>query len=123
MDVKTRATALTVAGSLLVAVISSSWLANIITSRVLGAPQEDVDSIRQGVAEARGLLVPAGTIVPFAGALTEGTLKTLQSQGWLPCTGREVSKSTYRSLYNAIGETYGSSKSLDNFVLPDLQGE
>jgi microcystin-dependent protein len=40
--------------------------------------------------------------------------------GWLKCDGSALSKTTYSSLYNIIGTTYGGNSS--NFFLPNCQG-
>jgi microcystin-dependent protein len=59
-------------------------------------------------------LVPAGVIVPFAvaGAPT----------GWLACGGQAVSRTTYATLFAAIGTYYGSGDGSTTFNLPDLRG-
>lgn len=40
--------------------------------------------------------------------------------GWLICDGREVSRTTYASLYSIIGTIYGSGDTVTTFNLPDL---
>ena len=39
--------------------------------------------------------------------------------GWLPCDGREVSKTDYRALYQVIGGSYGETA--NTFYLPDYR--
>jgi len=58
--------------------------------------------------------VPSGVIMPYAGS-SEPT-------GWLLCSGNAVSRTTYSSLYSAIGTTYGSGDGVNTFNLPDLRG-
>ncbi|OPA77248.1 hypothetical protein BFG04_03905 [Campylobacter pinnipediorum subsp. pinnipediorum] len=58
--------------------------------------------------------VPPGTIIAFAGSLSN------KPAGFLHCDGSSISKSTYSKLYSAIGTTYGSNGS--NFNLPDFRG-
>ncbi|AQW87901.1 phage tail collar fiber protein [Campylobacter pinnipediorum subsp. caledonicus] len=58
--------------------------------------------------------VPAGTVIAFAGSLSN------KPDGFLHCDGSSLSKSTYSKLYHAIGTTYGGSGS--NFNLPDFRG-
>lgn len=58
--------------------------------------------------------LPAGMVVPFAGA----TAPT----GWLLCDGSAVSRTTYATLYAAIGVTYGLGNLLTTFNLPDMRG-
>lgn len=42
--------------------------------------------------------------------------------GYLLCDGREVSRTTYASLFAAIGETWGEGDGTQTFNLPDLVG-
>lgn len=58
--------------------------------------------------------VPAGTIVQWGGA-------TVPSN-WLLCDGQVVSRSTYASLFAAIGTAYGAGNGTTTFQLPDLRG-
>jgi len=41
--------------------------------------------------------------------------------GWMKCDGSALSRTTYSTLYNVIGTTYGSNNASD-FCLPDCQG-
>lgn len=59
-------------------------------------------------------IIPAGTIVPFAGPKIP--------EGWLLCDGREVSRSQYLNLFNAIGICWGEGDGHTKFNLPDLRG-
>ena len=54
--------------------------------------------------------VPVGSIIPYGG--------TTAPNGWLICDGRELSKTEYVDLFNAIGTNYGGSGS--TFNLPTL---
>lgn len=58
--------------------------------------------------------VPAGVMVPFAGA----TAPT----DWLLCYGQTVSRTTYANLFTAIGTTHGAGDGSTTFALPDLRG-
>lgn len=60
-------------------------------------------------------LNPAGSIICYAGA----TAPT----GYLECDGSAVSRSTYATLFAAIGSTYGAGNGSTTFNLPDLRGE
>lgn len=40
--------------------------------------------------------------------------------GWLVCDGSEVSKTTYASLYEIVGDAYGTPTDTGNFLLPNL---
>ena len=58
----------------------------------------------------------AGMIAPFAGPVDK--IPT----GWLLCDGREVSRSEYFNLYNAIGVAWGIGNGSTTFHIPDLRG-
>jgi microcystin-dependent protein len=58
--------------------------------------------------------VPAGAIMPFAGAT--------EPAGWLFCYGQAVSRSVYARLFTAISTTYGTGDGVSTFNLPDLRG-
>lgn len=57
---------------------------------------------------------PAGIIMPFAGRRVP--------YGYLPCDGREVSRTEYATLFAVIGTTYGSGDGSTTYNLPDLTG-
>lgn len=42
--------------------------------------------------------------------------------GWLYCDGREVSRTTYATLFAAIGTTHGAGNGTTTFKLPDGRG-
>lgn len=58
----------------------------------------------------------AGMIAPFAGPADK------IPAGWLLCDGREVSRSEFVNLYNAIGICWGEGNGSSTFNLPDLRG-
>ena len=58
--------------------------------------------------------VPAGCIMPYAGATAP--------DGWLLCHGQAVSRTTYADLFGAIGTAYGPGDGSTTFDLPDLRG-
>ena len=59
--------------------------------------------------------VPAGSVFTFA--------STTVPSGYLECNGAAVSRSTYASLFSAIGTTHGSGDGSSTFNLPDLRGQ
>ena len=59
-------------------------------------------------------LMPAGTIVPYSG--------TSVPNGWLLCNGANVSRTTYASLFRAIGTKWGAGDGSTTFSLPDADG-
>jgi microcystin-dependent protein len=58
--------------------------------------------------------IPAGTVVAFAGPTVPN--------GWLLCDGSAVSRTTYGSLFAAIGTVSGSGDGATTFNLPDYRG-
>lgn len=64
----------------------------------------------QGVSS----LVPAGVIMAFGGA----TAPT----GWLLCEGAAISRTTYATLFAAIGVAHGYGDNSTTFNLPDYRG-
>ncbi len=56
-----------------------------------------------------------GTCVPYAGTTAPPT-------GWLVCNGAALSRSTYRTLFLAIGTTWGVGDGATTFNLPDFRG-
>jgi microcystin-dependent protein len=61
-----------------------------------------------------GSVIPPGTIAPFGG----GTVPA----GWLLCDGSIVSRSTYSSLFSAVGTVHGQGDGSTTFHLPDYRG-
>ena len=56
----------------------------------------------------------SGMIMPYGGSSAPS--------GWLLLYGQAVSRSTYSSLFSAIGTTYGVGDGSSTFNLPDLRG-
>ena len=59
--------------------------------------------------------IPSGAVQYFA-------MNTAPS-GWLKANGQAVSRTTYASLFSAIGTTFGSGDGSTTFNVPDLRGE
>lgn len=78
----------------------------------------ELNRIEEGVLEAvrtaTNALLPAGTIITFAGVTIP--------QGWLECRGQAVLRSDYPRLWAALGATYGNGNGVTTFTLPNLQG-
>lgn len=69
-------------------------------------------------ASLQQLLVPTGTIMPYAGA-------SAPSSDYLLCDGAPVSRTTYSSLFTALGgpsSPYGLGNGSTTFNVPDLRG-
>ena len=64
--------------------------------------------------------VPTGGIVPTATVIHVATVTP--PAGYLACDGSAVSRSTYATLYAAIGTTFGSGDGSTTFNVPDLRG-
>lgn len=58
--------------------------------------------------------IPAGVIMAWGASAAPAN--------WLICDGSAVSRSTYASLFNAIGTTYGTGDGSTTFNLPDMRG-
>lgn len=58
--------------------------------------------------------LPSGTVLPFAGSTAPS--------GYQLCYGQAISRTTYASLFSAIGTTYGSGDGSTTFNVPDLRG-
>jgi microcystin-dependent protein len=58
--------------------------------------------------------IQVGTVLQFAGAT--------RPAGWLFCLGQAVSRTTYASLFTALGTTYGSGDGSTTFNVPDCRG-
>jgi microcystin-dependent protein len=79
-----------------------------------GTSKQWVEMLSSAVP-AVNTIMPAGTIVQTARATAPNL--------WLFCDGSAVSRTTYQSLYLAIGTTYGSGDGSTTFNLPNLQGK
>lgn len=66
------------------------------------------------VANADPNPMPAGSIMAWGGS----TAPT----NWMICDGSAISRSTYASLFAAIGTTYGSGDGSTTFNIPDIKG-
>lgn len=66
------------------------------------------------------VLAPIGSIVYFTSSSSSITDITNGESTWVKCDGREISKTTYSSVYSAVGNTYGYGSTADNFKIPDM---
>lgn len=60
-------------------------------------------------------IVPVGVIYPFGGSDEK------VPAGYLPCDGREVSRTQYSALFNVIGTSFGNGDNVSTFNVPDLR--
>ena len=59
-------------------------------------------------------LVPVGAMLPFGG--------TTEPANWLFARGQAVSRTTYATLFAAIGTAFGAGNGSTTFNVPDLRG-
>ena len=57
---------------------------------------------------------PAGIVSAFAGSTAPS--------GWLMCFGQAVNRTTYSTLFTALGTTYGVGDGSTTFNIPDMRG-
>jgi microcystin-dependent protein len=88
--------------------------ANSLTLTTTGATNVTLPTSGTLATTANTGLVPSGALMPYAGSAAPS--------GWLLADGSAVSRSTYASLFSAIGTTYGSGDGSTTFNLPDLRG-
>jgi len=107
---------------------SFRWLQGYIKSLFLGSVADNVSIVVDGgdavvnvggverarIPQSVGLL-PTGMVVAFSGSADVAE--------WLICDGREVDRTTYARLFNAIGTIYGEGNSTSTFNIPDFRGE
>lgn len=111
---------------------SSGQLGTIVTAAWLNAVQSEVLAvIRAGgltpsgnnneqmlaalQAMLNGVATPAGAVAHFA--------RSTAPAGWLKANGAAVSRTTYATLFIAIGTTFGAGDGSTTFNLPDLRSE
>ena len=75
-------------------------------------PSHDPDTQYTVTGDNTAGMMPAGSIIPFAG--------TNIPDGYLLCDGSAVSRTTYADLFAAIGTVYGSGDGSTTFNVPDL---
>ena len=66
------------------------------------------------IIAAVAAMVPAGTVVPYAGSSAPSN--------WLLCYGQAVSRTTYASLFAVVSTTFGIGDGTTTFNVPDLRG-
>jgi len=74
-----------------------------------------LQSTIQGVNNIVAPLIPAGSIIGWAG--------TVVPAGWLKCESDAVSRTNYAALFAAIGTSYGIGDGATTFNLPNFYGK
>lgn len=98
------------------ATIDVSWIdkAKVVQSAKL---KQDLQDLQSQIDSLKSPLVPAGTVMAYAG--TSAT----PPAGWLFCNGATKNSADYPALYQAIGTHYGSGDaSPGSFSIPDYRG-
>ena len=70
-------------------------------------------AITQAKLNSNLIFVPSGMIMPFGGSSAP--------TGFLSCDGSAISRTTYSTLFTAIGTTWGAGDSSSTFNIPDLR--
>jgi microcystin-dependent protein len=84
------------------------------TLNELSAALNDDPNFSTTVATALAALVPAGTI--------SQTARATAPTGYLICDGTAISRTTYSTLFDAIGTAYGVGDNSTTFNIPNLKG-
>jgi microcystin-dependent protein len=84
------------------------------TLNELSAALNDDPNFSTTVATALAALVPSGTI--------NQTARATAPSGYLLCDGSAISRTTYSSLFDAIGTAYGVGDNSTTFNIPNLKG-
>ena len=86
---------------LLAVVVSALWATDALRIGPTGEVTINGNLTVQGeVRDARGLVMPTGSIIAFAGITAP--------EGWRICNGDEISKLDHPELYEVIGDSWGS---------------
>jgi microcystin-dependent protein len=92
--------------------ITSTQLAtdSVITAKI----QDGAVTAAKLDAGAVSVLMPSGSLMPYAGASAP--------TGYLLCDGAAISRTTYSALFALVGTTYGAGDGSSTFNIPDLRG-
>ena len=93
--------------------INSTAATSTVPVVLPSAPTTTLQAATKGYVD--GLTgAPAGVIMAFAG--------TTAPTGFLSCDGSAISRTTYATLFAAIGTTWGAGNGSTTFNVPDLRG-
>lgn len=110
------------------------WLISGSTYTFVLSPSTDSDPPTNPFWTENGITGIANSVTGSSGGVATGTLTQTGdvkffsgagsnlATGWLLCTGAAVSRTTYATLYGAIGTTWGIGDGSTTFNLPDLRG-
>jgi microcystin-dependent protein len=86
------------------------------------APTADLEAATKKYVDDEVAGIPAATDLTPAGTVIY-TARSTAPTGYLKANGDAVSRTTYATLFSAIGTTYGGGNGSTTFNLPDLRGE
>jgi len=86
----------------------------VVAGSVSGVTYYSTTGQFQLITNNINLSIPAGQVATYA--------STSCPSGWLAADGTAYSRSTYASLYNTIGTTWGAGNGSSTFNVPDLRG-
>jgi microcystin-dependent protein len=98
----------------LTAMSSSATAMDISSDYLLVGDGSDSEAIKKQLIDR--IVMPIGSVVPYAGSTTP------TNKGWLLCDGSAVSRTTYAALFALISTTYGIGDGSTTFNLPDCTG-
>lgn len=114
-DYATYKTSIPAAGEFVA--VSGSGVTSETITQLTGDGTSTVDELLllkiTPTATQQALIGFSGTMIMFGGATAP--------DGWLICDGSAISRSTYSSLFTAIGETWGAGDASTTFNLPDMR--
>ena len=106
--------------------LDASKIPNLDASKITSGSLADARIANLSASKLTGALpaIDGASLTGIEGTATGTILSWSTSSipsGFLECNGADVSRSTYSTLFTAIGTTYGSGDSSSTFGLPDLQ--
>lgn len=102
-------TSTVVAGQTIRAIQGGSLLSEVDDGMLL-----TVQDVAAAITAAVAAAVPSGTLM--------ATARATAPTGYLLCDGTAISRTTYATLFAAIGTVYGTGNGTTTFNLPDLRG-
>lgn len=106
---------------------ATSMLNNFVGDSGSGGTKGLVPAPAAGdAALSKFLAANGGWAVPTSLALAAGAVMSFAMStppvGWLECDGTAISRTTYATLFSAIGVTFGSGDGSTTFNIPDVRG-
>lgn len=89
---------------------------------LVGSPSTTNMAANKGYVDAQIAAIPAATDLTPAGTIIWSARNTAPT-GYLKANGAAISRTTYATLFSAIGTTFGSGDGSTTFNVPDLRGE